>query len=180
MVVFLIAMVLWTVMGTATFRRVGHAAIESAPKHTKSCNINSGQHIIRRLGDGYNKCLKCDQYKRLIDKWGYHFDDKAKRRNCTFEENEIRWTGEVCDCGGTKAEMVSAAVASYMLWPALLVIYASINAQKKFLDYKGENWSFFVPAKIVQTKSQRIEQLEANIKQLEKVTDMPVLEKQDV
>jgi hypothetical protein len=182
MVIFLITVVLWTVMGTATFRRVGHKAIEIAPKHSEKCNLN--KKIYKNLGPDYDKCVKCNQYRSIIRQYGHRDHYTLKKVSCKFEGDEPRWDSEVCDCQGHSISMFGPAVMSYMFWPLFLLGYGYVNAQKKFLDYKGEDWNFFVPAKMVQTKNERIAQLEKNIKELERVTDMSngvaiLMEKQD-
>lgn len=176
MVLFLIIMTLWVVGGTATFRRTGHAALNKT-RHKSNCATledNDGHDLA--------KCTKCKGYRSVVLQYG-HYNNRINDRNakypaCKFEEGEPRWSDEVCNCDQKAllgAALFWTGVSSYLFWPTIVVPYLAINGGKKFAQYKGDDWSFFVKPKMVQTKSERIAELEANIKQLESATEMDAI-----
>lgn len=83
--------------------------------------------------------------------------------------------GDRCSCDAyspVKLHLGSTRFVSYTVWPGYVAGYAIANLSRFHANLRGEDWSFFVEPKMVQTKSERIAELENSIKALEAANEM--------
>lgn len=172
----LTAISLWGVAGTATYRRVG-ALVMLKDAHTDRCAEYTAK------GNEFAMCVDCGKYRSIIEQFGHH-DDDCKRNNVkvgrgkygTVERTPLenppvaKWTKRDCVCRPEQQQrdrLMRARTASYAGWPVYIGAYLYINGHKAFLNSKGDDWSFFIEPRMVQTKAERLASLDQAIARAE-------------
>lgn len=82
---------------------------------------------------------------------------------------KMGWPERGCDCyvrRHNRPHLILTAIGSYTLWPLALIAYSAVNIGKAYRNLRGEDWSFFVKPKMIQSKSERLQSIETRTAEL--------------
>lgn len=165
----ILSILIWTLLGTLTFRRVGGMAIET-PRHKPRCRTRS-RHEIE-----FATCVECSQYMSVATTHDHRKYCSSRNAVVNGIPNPNRttpkWSHEVCNCNpGLRRNqtLAKAAALSYTLWPVGVFAYAFVNTGRAYANYKGEDWNFFSAPKMVDNKEARALKYSKAMKRVEEL-----------
>jgi hypothetical protein len=155
----------WFAGGVSTYRRVGYLALNSPIKHQRNCA--SGNPHDRE----YGKCLGCNYYETTIkshdhqqDCESFGYDKVLHRGYYKYPTVPVKpvWSYEVCNknCEENQRKVLlnAAKSAAFTIWPVLLAIMVSKNAKQRYVNTKGNDWSFFIkPNQVLSTEEKQVQ-----------------------